>query len=166
MRLLMAVSADGFLARGPDDDMRWTGRLDKKVFRLLTGVGGVCGAGSTTYDLMETTLKGRTLFRLSRSGHDMGLRLFAEAHPSAWLIGGPTIAVEAFQRGLIDEVHLYRSEVKLDMPKPQLLSDPHRNYFMDVLFPYISGPLFPLVSEVTMEDGHERIRVQTYRRPA
>ena len=157
MKLLMAVSADGYLAKGPDDDMRWTGKLDKKVFRLLTSVDGVCGAGSTTYDLMKTTLKGRTLFRLSRSGHDMGLRLFAEAHPSAWLIGGPTVAVEAFRRGLIDEVHLCRSGVSIGTGGGD-------NYFMDVLSPYISGPLFPLVSEVTMEDEHERIRVQTYRR--
>lgn len=44
LKLIMAVSADGFVSNGPDDHMDWTGPDDKKAFRLLTSVGGVLGA--------------------------------------------------------------------------------------------------------------------------
>ncbi len=103
MRLLMAVSADGFLCRGPTDDMMWTGSMDKRLFRVLTGVGRVCAAGSTTRDVMRD-LPGRTLFELSRGGYT--LEDFARDHPNGWLLGGPTVAEAALRAKLLDEVHL------------------------------------------------------------
>jgi dihydrofolate reductase len=103
MRLLMAVSVDGFLCIGPDDDMTWTGPADKTLFRALTSVGGICAAGSATWRIMPR-LEGRQLIPVSRSGYTLH-RLEAE-HPEAWLIGGPTIAVAALRLGLVTEMHL------------------------------------------------------------
>lgn len=142
LKLIMAVSADGFLARGPDDDMRWTGKTDKKLFRLLTSVGAVCGAGTTTWRQMPE-LKGRRLVPISRQPGQamkptkplttgmlpalerfvsdstfiteplMTLGQFAHSHPGAWLIGGPTVALEALDCNLVNQVYLCRSTVHL-----------------------------------------------------
>ncbi len=112
MRLLMAVSADGFLCRGPADDMTWTGSMDKRLFRVLTSVGRVCAAGSTTRDLMRD-LPGRTLLRLSQD--DYTLEDFAEDYPDGWLLGGPTVAEVALRAGLVGEVYLsWIMNVKLE----------------------------------------------------
>ena len=90
MRLLMAVSGDGFLCRGPSDDMSWTGKVDKLLFRVLTGVGRVCAVGSTTRRVMRD-LPGRTLLELSCADHTgYTLEMFARDHPGGWLLGGPT----------------------------------------------------------------------------
>lgn len=71
LKLIMAVSADGYLADGLDDDMSWTGRLDKLVFKLLTSVGGPLGAGRRTF-MSLPSLPGRELVCLtSRTGHDL-----------------------------------------------------------------------------------------------
>lgn len=103
MRLLMASSDDGYLCKGPDDDMGWTGSTDKLLFRALTSVGGVCAAGSRTHDLMPS-LPGREFIRLSREAYT--LEHLQEAHPDAWLLGGPTVARTALEAGLVHEAHL------------------------------------------------------------
>lgn len=102
MRLLMAVSADGFLCRSDSDDMSWTGRMDKLVFRTLTGVGGVCAAGRVTWNLMPR-LEGRQLIPLSRRNYT--LHRFEDEHPDGWLLGGPSVAMAALQFGLVREFH-------------------------------------------------------------
>lgn len=107
LRLVMAVSADGFMSKREDDDMSWLGPDDKAVFRILTGVGGVLGAGSGTVRNMPRSLPGRTVVCLSRSGVTLGD--FVERHPGAWLLGGPELARQALLTGLLDEVHLCRS---------------------------------------------------------
>lgn len=119
MRLLLASSADGYLARGPEDDMTWTGRVDKALFRLLTLSGGT-GApdtvlvGSRTFDQMPK-LPGRDMVRLSNDGlpGSMTLEQAAAHHPRAWLIGGPTVAIEALRRGLVDRAFICVSPVTL-----------------------------------------------------
>lgn len=116
LKLIMALSADGFLCRGPDDDMSWTGREDKALFKTLTLTGGVMGAGSRTFDLLPE-LPGRRLVRLSThdggedcsDGHRMSLDMFPYRYPGAWLLGGPTVACEALERYLVDEVVLIQS---------------------------------------------------------
>lgn len=108
LRLVMAVSRDGYLSRCKGDTMEWLGPTDKAVFRILTGVGGVCGVGSGTAPHMPNELPGRALVVLSRSGTTLGD--FAERHPGAWLLGGPTLAAAALEQDLLDEVHLCRSD--------------------------------------------------------
>jgi len=103
MKLLMAVSSDGFLATGPDDAMRWTGVTDKAIFRLLTLTTSdrPILVGRRTAGMLPR-LHGRTIKMLSRH-NDRGLTLEdAEAmYPEAWLIGGPTIALEALRLHLV-----------------------------------------------------------------
>lgn len=114
MKLLMARSSDGRYARGPDDDMTWTGRTDKKVFRALTNVGGVCFAGRRTYYLLRTRLPGRRVAMLSRddpAGFTLGEAW--KRFPDSWLLGGQEVAMEALQMELLDEVHLSLIDVAL-----------------------------------------------------
>jgi dihydrofolate reductase len=108
LRLVMAVSRDGYLSRCKGDTMEWLGPTDKAVFRVLTGVGGVCGVGSGSAPYMPVELPGRVLWTLSRSGTTLGD--FAERHPGTWLLGGPTLAAQALEQDLLDEVHLCRSD--------------------------------------------------------
>jgi dihydrofolate reductase len=117
MRLLLASSADGFLARGPNDDMRWTGKVDKAVFRLLTLSSGndVIFAGSRTFDQMPQLL-GRNVNRLSSKKPDMVNTTLEEAakfFPDAWLIGGPTVALEALKLGMVSRAFICISPVTL-----------------------------------------------------
>lgn len=106
LKLIMAVSADGFVARGPYDDMSWTGSTDKRVFRLLTAVEGILGAGRRTFEQLPL-LEGRTVVPLSRSG--LTLDEFSTRYSNAWLIGGQEIALEALHCGKLDQVFLCRS---------------------------------------------------------
>jgi dihydrofolate reductase len=104
MKLLLAVSQDGFLCRGPDDDMRWTGPADKAVFRLLTmASSSPLFAGKRTAAQMPK-LPGRRLLALSTTG--LTLHMAAMMHPDAWLIGGPTVAMSALRDGLIKRAFL------------------------------------------------------------
>jgi dihydrofolate reductase len=101
-KLLLAVSADGFLARGPDDDMRWTGRDDKAVFRLLTLTGkGPVLVGRKTAELLPA-LPGRTVHAISRGPKGITLQEASWAHRDAWLLGGPSVAREALEANLVE----------------------------------------------------------------
>lgn len=110
MKLIMAVSKDGFCARGPDDKMEWTGLTDKAVFKLMTLSGsGPIFAGHTTYKLLPT-LKGRKVYGLSRNGLCLDK---AASIKGGWLIGGLTVALAALEAGYIEEVVLCHTPVKL-----------------------------------------------------
>ncbi|UGL62808.1 putative dihydrofolate reductase [Xanthomonas phage MET13-T1] len=108
MRLLLASSIDGYLASGADDDMRWTGKTDKAIFRLLTmsNANDVLLAGSTTFDQMPR-LPNRSMVRITRAPDAEALGLgksLGQAqldHPDAWLIGGPTLALAALRLGYV-----------------------------------------------------------------
>lgn len=104
MRLIMAVSADGFLCKDSSDDMKWTGNKDKKLFRILTSVGGICAAGKTTYNIMPNNLQGRQLICLSRNV--FSLEELQYKYKDVWLLGGPTIAQEAMSKRYISEFHI------------------------------------------------------------
>lgn len=108
MRLILAVSADGYLARQKNDRMDWLGSTDKSIFRILTGVGSWCATSAKTAECMPKTLQGRELTVLSRKG--MSLAEFAEWKPEGWLLGGPTLAMAALETGLLTEVHMCRSD--------------------------------------------------------
>lgn len=123
MKLVMAVSRDGFVSRGPNDDMSWLGPFDKAAFRIITGVGGNVATSRRTARLMPETLKGRTIHTLSSQeaqidgcvGHtskawgSLGLfqKVFGE---TGWLIGGLTLALAASEEGWLSEIHLCRSD--------------------------------------------------------
>lgn len=122
----MAVSADGFVARGPDDDMSWTGRADKALFRAQTE-GCTLGAGTTTFRQLPP-LPNRRVVQITRSVPDrlfeaapllaimedrMVLGDFYRAFPDGWLVGGQTVLLSAIMRGFVDRVLLshVRAEV-------------------------------------------------------
>ena len=109
MRVLLAISADDYLARGPDDDMKWTGRADKQTFRLLTSIDTDTPllAGSVTARLMPA-LPGRKVLGISRGSH-LTLEKAFECFPQAWLIGGLTVVLAALDAGMVDKVYLSRS---------------------------------------------------------
>lgn len=113
MKLILAQSQDGFLATGPKDDMKWTGPVDKSVFKLVTLLGGLCLAGRRTAVLLPN-LPGRTVFPLSRNpgmvsvgGHGRRTLTLDKAHrdfgENAWLIGGAEIAERALKAGYISQ---------------------------------------------------------------
>lgn len=124
MKLIMAVSKEGYVTRTADDDMSWTGATDKQLFRLLTSVGGHIACGSRTR--MPLSLPGRTLHTLSRKRvvpynpdgpvyND--LEWFNRCHPDGWLVGGQTIAMEALKQDLVDEAFICMSDRKC-FPRP------------------------------------------------
>lgn len=108
-KLLLGISADGFLAKGPDDDMKWTGPDDKGIFRVLTLAGGTVLAGRRTAELLPP-LPGRKVVTISRQ-HHLGLTLqeASWAHRSAWLIGGPETALAALRAGMVEQAFIVRS---------------------------------------------------------
>jgi dihydrofolate reductase len=107
MKLIMAVSADGYVARGPDDDMSWTGREDKAVFQLMTlSTDAPLLAGRRTADFLPR-LRARTLQPLSLDpAKGMTLEQAFARWPDAWLIGGQTVAERAIAKGFIDRTYL------------------------------------------------------------
>lgn len=112
LNLLMAVSHDGFVARGPDDEMHWTGLADKTLFKMLTLVNPSLPllAGRRTAAMLPQ-LPGRTVVPLSRDpAQGLSLERAAELYPGTWLIGGPEVAREALRLGLIQ--HVYESRVQ------------------------------------------------------
>jgi dihydrofolate reductase len=114
LNLLMAVSADGFVARGPSDDMRWTGAEDKALFKALTlSSPHPLLVGRRTHAQMPA-LADRELVPLS-SDPALGITLdrAAELYPGAWLIGGPEVARAALQAGLVGLVYESRVKAKL-----------------------------------------------------
>lgn len=114
MKLVMAVSKDGWLARKEDDDMSWLGMADKAAFRILTSVdGGHVGVSLRTAGCMPSVLPGRSLYKLSTVSRAQAwgtLSEFHGAYPGGCLVGGPRLAMEALRLAYISEVHLCRSE--------------------------------------------------------
>lgn len=105
MKAIFVESSNGYLAKGPDDDMSWTPSLDKKIFKLLTYVyGGVCICSKRTYELLPLKMRNdsnRTFICADRTG-SRSLQHLNMLFPNAVLIGGPTFLKAAFDAGVID----------------------------------------------------------------
>jgi dihydrofolate reductase len=114
-KVLMAVSGDGFVARGPEDRMEWTGQTDKGIFRLLTLTGGSHKvlAGRRTADLLPK-LADREVVAISRTYHKgITLQEAAWAHRDAWLIGGLDVVLAALDANLVEQVVLCQTTARL-----------------------------------------------------
>ena len=146
----MAVSANGFVARGPEDDMSWTGKLDKNIFRLLTSLSSEpLFAGKRTFNQMPP-LPGRVVFPLSfedRTCYDLKTAQFN--HPSSWLIGGQTVALEALRLGMLDEVVLCKNSVWLKS-----------GIKLDTRLPNFGN----FINEIKFKDGDEAVSVMILRK--
>jgi dihydrofolate reductase len=103
MKFIAAISPDGYMAQGANDNMSWTPKIDKKIFQLISSLNnGICFVSEQTMKNMPQNLPGRTLIPLSRKG--LTLQLAEKMFPNSLLIGGPTLLRAANQLNLIDEL--------------------------------------------------------------
>jgi dihydrofolate reductase len=122
LMLVMAMTVDGRIARGPDHFPDWTGSEDKKRFAAITRQAGVVIMGARTFDTIGAPLPGRknvilTRNRERRSRWDnlvfcdrppaaLLAELRREGYTTAVLAGGATINTLFAREGLIDEIEL------------------------------------------------------------
>ena len=120
--LLMAITADGKIARSADHFPDWTGSADKRFFARRSRAAGVVIMGSKTFDSMGKPLPARHNIVLSRNPARTGkppdlvftsrppeeilADLASEGYSEAILAGGSRINTLFARRGLIDEVIL------------------------------------------------------------
>lgn len=110
MKLILAVSQDGFLCMPGHDTMAWTHPVDKKIFRLLTRSSfAPLLAGQPTQDVMPVLPIPVQV--ISREGVTLGKA--QELWPDAWLIGGPTLARAALDGKYVRKVYLVMSPICL-----------------------------------------------------
>ncbi|MBT3175621.1 MAG: dihydrofolate reductase [Desulfobacula sp.] len=120
--LLMAVTADGMIARNSMELIDWTGKGDKKYFVRVTRKAGVMIMGSKTFDTIGKVLPGRKNIVMTRDktriSRDENL-LFTSQTPeeilndlqtkgfkSAALIGGSIVNTLFMKQNLVDEIHV------------------------------------------------------------
>lgn len=120
--LLMAVTADGMIARNSMELINWTGKADKKYFVHITRKAGVMIMGSKTFDTIGKVLPGRKNVVLTRDktreSQDPDLiftdqppkeiikELKSQAFKTATLIGGAMTNTLFIKESLIDEIHV------------------------------------------------------------
>lgn len=131
MKLIMAVSKDGFVARGSDDDMTWTGPIDKAVFKLLTSTSDVLAVSAKTLQYMPNTLPGRgKLYALSTDPRrGIALEDFAGMFPDAWLLGGQELGLYAMKNGFVNKAYICRVlDKELGIGNPNAIDDQLTGY--------------------------------------
>lgn len=105
MKAIFVESNNGYLARGPEDDMRWTPKLDKQLFKLLScAFGGICVCSRHTYELLPKQMiydSNRRFIIAERIGQNSLVSL-NKRFPNAVLIGGPTFLKAAYDLKVID----------------------------------------------------------------
>ncbi len=120
--LLMAVTADGMIARDSSQLVDWSGKADKQYFVDITKKSGAMIMGSKTFDTIGRALPGRLSIVMTRDkkrvSHDSNLiftgqlpkqlldDLAARGCSSVALIGGAMINSLFMNANLVDEVHL------------------------------------------------------------
>ncbi len=120
--LLMAVTADGMIARDSMQRIDWTGKVDKKYFVRITRESGAMIMGSKTFDTIGKVLPGRKNIVMTRDktriSRDRDLiftsqipgeivnELQAQGFESAALIGGSIVNTLFMKENLIDEIHV------------------------------------------------------------
>ena len=120
--LLMAVTADGMIARNSMELIDWTGKADKKYFIHITRDAGAMIMGSKTFDTIGKVLPGRKNIVMTRDktrtnqGKDLIFtnqtpkeiinELQAQGFDSVALIGGSVVNTLFMKENLIDEIHI------------------------------------------------------------
>ncbi len=120
--LIMAVTADGMIARDSMELIDWTGKGDKKYFVRVTLETGVVIMGSKTFDTIGKVLperknivmtrdKTRTsqspdLIFTSQTPEEILNDLKLQGFGSAALIGGSVVNTIFMKKKLIDQVHV------------------------------------------------------------
>ena len=120
--LLMALTADGMIARDSNHFPDWTSRQDKAMFKQVTQKAGALIMGSRTYDAIGKPLPGRKNIVLTRNKQRQSSHrelIYTDREPDALLVdlegdgfhevilaGGATINTLFARQGLIDEIHV------------------------------------------------------------
>ncbi len=120
--LLMAVTADGMIAKNSMQPVDWTGKEDKQYFVRITREAGVMIMGSKTFDTIGKALPGRKNIVMTRDKKRKSMDpdliftgktpqqivngLIDQGFSSAALIGGSVVNTLFLKEGLIDEIHL------------------------------------------------------------
>ncbi len=120
--LLMAVTADGMIARNSMQLVDWTGKEDKKYFVRITRKAGAMIMGSKTFDTIGKVLPGRKNIVMTRDktriSRDDDLMFTSQAPgeilkdlqsrgiESVVLIGGAIVNTLFIKENLITEVHI------------------------------------------------------------
>lgn len=130
MKAVFVESYNGYLAKGPEDDMSWTPKLDKQLFKLLScAFGGVCVCSRQTYELLPNKMKyddKRRFIIAERTGANSLVSL-NKIFPNAILVGGPAFLKAAYDLKVIDTfVVTTINERIVNNPK-------YENPFMDLL---------------------------------
>jgi len=120
--LMVAITADGKIARDSDHYPDWTGRADKKLYVEITKKAGVMIMGSTTFDIIGRVLPGRKTVVMTRNPERRSDRqdlvftqdpaetiladLSEQGYNEAVVVGGAKINQLFAAKGLIDELIL------------------------------------------------------------
>ncbi|MEN8245876.1 MAG: dihydrofolate reductase family protein [Thermodesulfobacteriota bacterium] len=120
--LLMALTADGLIARDDTHLTDWTAAEDKKLFKSFTQKAGVVIMGSKTFETLDRPLPGRKVVILTRrkdrvapwdnvvftdlSPNNLLKSLEQEGYEHVVVSGGATINALFAQQGVIDELVL------------------------------------------------------------
>lgn len=106
MKAIYVRSYNRVMATGPEDDMSWTGSLDKKLFRLLTTALKIVIVSKNCKDhLPKCMFDGVRLFKsVDRQTSLYSLKDYNTLYPDAALIGGPRFIRAALDEGVIDTV--------------------------------------------------------------
>lgn len=120
--LLMAITADGKIAKHRDHFPDWTGKADKRLFARLSRAAGVVIMGSRTYDTIGAPLPGRLNVVMTRDQRRVSDRddlwftglspeqivasLRGRGYQEAILAGGATVNTLFARAGLIHEALL------------------------------------------------------------
>jgi dihydrofolate reductase len=122
VRLMVAITADGKIARNADHFPDWTGKADKKLYVEITKKAGVMIMGSKTFDIIGRVLPGRKTVVMTRNPErrsdredlvftrDPAEKILADladqGYTEAVVVGGAMINQLFAANGLIDELIL------------------------------------------------------------
>ncbi len=106
MKAILVESSNGYMAKNATDPVDWSPSLDKKIFNMLTTVGGVCVCSKYTYGVLPQKMlndPARQFIIAERTG-DKSLQSLNVIYPNAYLIGGPTFLKAAYDAGVVDMI--------------------------------------------------------------
>lgn len=104
---LYAVSFNGYMADGPDDDMKWTGKLDKKIFKLLTTISRDVVVSKNLYNMLpESVLKddSRNFLLCDRNNVGKTLSKYDYWYRPKITIGGPRYIKACLDEKVLDTI--------------------------------------------------------------
>jgi dihydrofolate reductase len=118
---MMAMTADGKIAKSSDHFPNWTSKEDKKMFAAVTKEHGVVIMGEKTFKTFPKPLPDRlnVVFTLEKNPpqienvkwvtgepEEVVAELEKEGHASAVLGGGTNLNSQFLKKGLVNEIYL------------------------------------------------------------